>query len=301
MASTSGKQKILSPESFKNISKLGLRAREVVEGFSAGLHKSRAFGQNVEFAEFREYTKGDDIKHIDWKVYARTDRYYIKQFEEETAMKAYLLIDTSNSMGYATNPRAQSKLVYSMNLAAALAYLLVKQNDSVGLASFSGHLQKFIPPRSSPQHLTEIWKTLEGIEAEGPTNIPQILHILANSMKKRGLLILLSDLYDHPMEIIRGLSHFRHKKFEVIVFHVMDHDELDFPFKGNFKFHDMETGDITECSARSIRSAYLEEINRFIEFIREGCFRANIDYCLLDTATPVDLALYKYLSHRRGM
>ena len=278
------------------LSRIGLRARVAVEGLMAGIHRSRSFGWNIEFADYREYTKGDDIRHIDWRVFARTDRFYIKQFEEETNMRVYLVLDQSRSMDYTSGD--DSKLNYAATLAAVLAYLFVRQRDSVGLVSFDRQIRQFLPPRKSPHHLRRIWETLEGLEPGEETDVRGNLHSLAGMVRRRGLMILISDLLDDPEAMIHGLAHFRHKKFEVIVLHVLDPAEVEFPFRGNSIFQDMESTKWVETSPRAIRKAYREALEGFMETVRRGCHQANVDYEFLPTSTPVERALLRYLSLR---
>jgi uncharacterized protein (DUF58 family) len=280
----------------RHLSRLGLRARTAVEGLISGIHKSRSHGWNVEFADFREYTKGDDIRHIDWKVYARTERFFIKQFEEETNMRVYIVVDQSRSMAYTEG--GTTKLEYACSLAAALSYLLIRQGDSVGLVTFDNEMREYLPPRNSPRHLELIWKVLEGIEAGGGTDVTANLHYLAARVRRRGLVILISDLFDRTRDVLKGLAHFRHKKFEVITFHVLDPAELEFPFEGNTLFLDMETDRSVETSPGSIRGNYLSLFDEFLEGVRRGCTQTGVDYHMIRTDTPVHLALLHYLSLR---
>jgi len=280
----------------RHLSRLGLRARTAVEGLVSGIHKSRSHGWNVEFADFREYARGDDIRFIDWKVYARTERFYIRQFEEETNMRAYIVVDQSHSMGFSGN--GQTKLEYASVLAAALSYLFVRQGDSVGLVTFDQAMREYLPPRNSPRHLELIWRTLERIEAGGATDVTGNLHYLAARVRRRGLVILVSDLMDRTRDLMKGLAHCRNKKFEVIVFHVLDPVEMEFPFEGNSIFLDMESDRRVETSPRAIREAYLALFDEFLDIVRRGCRQNGVDYHLMRTDIPVDLALLRYLSLR---
>lgn len=222
-------RKFLDPLVVSKLSNLELRARLVVEGFIAGLHKSPYKGFSVEFAEHRQYMPGDPIKNIDWKVYARRDRIYVKEFEEETNLRVYLLVDSSASMGYSSATRV-SKLNYSCSLAAALSYLMLRQQDSVGLLTFTSQIKTYIPPRSSKSHLRVILTELNKLSAGETTNVSKSLELLARRIRRRGLIILFSDLMDNQQAVLTGLKHFRHRKHEVIVFHVLDESEIDFPF-----------------------------------------------------------------------
>lgn len=280
----------------KHLSRLGLRARTAVEGLISGIHRSHSYGWNVEFADFREYTRGDDIRYIDWKVFARTDRFFIKQFEEETNMRVYVVVDQSQSMAYRSN--GNSKLAYACTLAAALSYLFVRQGDSVGLVAFDNEMRSYLPPRNSPPHLQRVWRTLEEMEAGGGTDVMRNLRYLAARVRRRGLLVLVSDLFDQPEQILKGLSHFRNKKFEVIAFQILDPAEIEFPFRGNTVFLDMESSSWVETSARAIRETYLSLFNSFLETVRRGCHQTGVDYQLIRTDTPVERALVQYLSLR---
>lgn len=280
----------------KHLSRLGLRARTAVEGLISGIHRSHAYGWNVEFADFREYTKGDDIRYIDWKVFARTDRFFIKQFEEETNMRVYVVVDQSQSMAYKSN--GQGKIAYACTLAAALSYLFVRQGDSVGLVTFDKEMRAYLPPRNTPMHLQRVWKTLEELEPGGTTDVTRNLRYLAARVRRRGLLILISDLLDRPERVITGLSHFRHKKFEAIAFHILDPAEVEFPFQGNTVFRDMESRRWVETSARAVRDTYLDLFNSFLETVRGGCRQTGVDYQLIRTDIPIERALLQYLSLR---
>lgn len=297
MARATSMGRRVDPEGLAAASKIGLRARIAVEGFIQGLHKSNQKGFNVEFADFREYSKGDDTRHIDWRVYARTDKFFIRQYEEETSMRVYLIVDQSRSMEYGEGDR--NKLNYACRAAAALAYLMVKQGDAVSLITFNQGVEQYLPPRNSPQQLQRVWQTLEGLEGSKATNIPETLHSLANTIKRRGLIILLSDLFDYPGKILKGLAHFRRKRFEVIAFHVLTRDEIEFPFSGDYKFRDMERDTQVETSSHAIRSAYLEEFRKYQTQMEKGCRQNSIDYELLDTSKDLNDALLAYLVRRQ--
>lgn len=282
-----------------SLSKIGLRARTVVDGFITGTHRSHNRGWNVEFAEFREYVKGDDIRHIDWKVYGRTDRYYIKEFEEDTSMKTYLLLDQSRSMSFGSGE--MTKLEYGALVASALSYLLIRQQDSVGLLTFDEDVVKFLPPQSSLMQLNRIWQQLEATEPGQKTAIPKILRNLAASLKRRGLIILISDLLDDPEEILHGLGHFRLRKCEVIVFHILDRAELDFPYRGYLCFEELESERRMNIHSRAVRSAYLKSLGDYLGKIRQGCFRSNLDYLLWPTDEPLERFLYQFLLRRQRL
>ncbi len=250
----------LNPEIVSRLDNLSLRARLVVEGFIIGLHRSPYHGFSVEFAEHRAYGPGDEIRHVDWRLYAKTDRYYVKQFEEETNLKSYLLLDQSRSMTFSSH--SVSKLAYAQTLAAALAYLMLKQQDAIGLALFDSQLRHYLPPRAKPSHLDAILGRMSHIQPGPETAIAPVLHQLAESIVKRGLIILISDLFDDPDQIMMGLKHFRHKHHEVIVFHILDPQELEFAFSTRTRFRDLETGELISTEPWHIRKAYRERFLR---------------------------------------
>lgn len=276
---------------------MDLRARLVVEGFITGLHKSPYHGFSVEFAEHRQYMPGDEIKHVDWKVYGKTDRFYVKQFEEETNLKCYILIDASASMGYASN--GVSKLEYASYLAGALTYLMIRQRDAAGLIVFDDRIRKYLPPKSVTTYLYQILKELELTQSSSKTNISLALHQMAERVKRRGLIIVLSDLFDDPHKVISGLRHFRHKKNEVIVFHIMDPLELSFEFKNDAVFKDLETGEELSTQPWHIRQEYQQEVQQFIKNYKKVCRENNVDYVNLSTAEDYDRALFEYLLKRK--
>lgn len=276
-----------------------MKARLVVEGFIAGLHRSPYHGFSVEFAEHRQYMPGDPLRNIDWKVYGKTDRYFVKEFEEETNLKAYLLLDISGSMGYSSN--GINKLEYGSYLCAALSYLMLKQRDSVGLVIFDQKIKKYIPPKSTLSHLHNILRELDKLSPSEPTNISSTLHQMAEKIKRRGLIILLSDLFDQPEEIISGLKHFRHKKHEVIVFHILDPKEQSFAFENEAVFKDLETNEEIMTSPWQIRKEYQERLKELLNRYTLECRESMIDYVLLDTSVPFDRALFSYLNKRQRL
>ncbi|OGC76498.1 MAG: hypothetical protein A2145_02280 [candidate division Zixibacteria bacterium RBG_16_40_9] len=292
-------RKFLRPDIVSRLSGLEIKARLVVEGFIAGLHRSPYHGFSVEFAEHRQYMPGDPIRNIDWKVYSRTDRFFVKEFEEETNLKAYLLVDTSGSMGYHSN--GISKLEYSSYLCAALSYLMLQQRDSVGLVVFDQKIQKYIPPKSAATHLHVLLSELDKIQASQTTNVSSALHEMAERIKRRGLIILLSDLFDYPDKIMSGLKHFRHRKHEVIVFHILDPRERDFSFPQEAIFKDIETSEEILTSPWQIQKDYQARLQEWIEKYRLESRESLIDYVLLDTSIPFDQALFAYLSKRQRL
>ena len=291
------KRKYLHPEMVAKLNNMALRARLVVEGYIIGMHKSPYHGFSVEFAEHRAYGPGDEIRHVDWKLYGKTDRYYIKQFEEETNLRSYLLLDTSKSMTYASHKI--SKLDYGSYLAAAMTYLMLAQQDGVSISLFDDGIKRYVPPRSTPGHLNTVLAQLENLSTGEDTRIAPALHHLAERIKKRGLIILISDLIDDAEEVLTGLKHFRHKKHEVIVFHLLDPKETEFDFSVRTRFTDMETGDQITTEPWQIQSAYQRVVKQFQEKYKMECRKRNIDYVPLYTNQDLDLALTGYLKKRK--
>lgn len=288
--------RFLDPKILSKISNMELRARTVVEGFIYGLHRSPYRGFSVEFAEYREYTPGDDIRFIDWKVFARSDRYYLKEFEEETNLNCHILLDTSASMKYASS--GVSKLEYAAYLAASLAYLIFQQRDGVGLMSFSDEIGQIIPARNRRGHLMSILRYLENLMPAKQTELSLPLHQIAETISKKGLVILISDLLDDPDSVIEGLQHIRFKGHDLIVFNIMDDAELKFPFKNATKFVDFETGNQHMAIPPMVRDSYLRRLNTHIDHFKKGCGRLQADYHLLNTSKPLDFALFRYLTNR---
>lgn len=293
-------RKYLQPDVVARLANMELIARLVVEGFITGLHKSPYHGFSVEFAEHRQYMPGDDLKYLDWKILGRTDRYYIKEFEEETNLKAYVILDASRSMAYSSNGR-MTKLSYASYIAAALAYLMVQQRDAVGLTVFDENIRTYMPPHATKSYLKQILRQLETLEGSNKTGTAKTLHEIAERIKRRGLVIILSDLFDKPAEVTSALKHFRHKKNEVIVMQVLDPLERSFAFGSDAIFKDMETGEQLTTQPYHIQRAYQQEMRKFIDSYKKECRENNIDYVLLDTATPFHQALLHYLSKRQRM
>jgi uncharacterized protein (DUF58 family) len=295
-------RKYLDPATVGRLASIELKARLVVEGFIVGLHKSPYHGFSVEFAEHRQYMPGDDIKHLDWKVYGKSDRFYIKQFEEETNLKGYILLDASASMGY-RSPDAKinaglTKLEYGSYLAAALAYLMLRQQDAPGLLVFDEHIRSYIPPHGARSHINNILRQLDKTQPSAKTESSAAFHELADRIKRRGLIIVISDLLDEPDKMLAGLKHFRHRKHEVIVFQVLDPFERNFNYSAEARFRDLETGEMLLTNPYQIRQAYTERLAEFIETFSRGCRESQIDYHLLDTSVPFDKALFGYLAKR---
>ncbi len=288
------------PDKVAKLKNLNLLARHAVEGFISGLHRSPHRGFSVEFSEHREYTPGDDIRHLDWVAWGRTDRYYIKQYEQETNLRSYILLDVSNSMAYRYGG-AVSKFTYGCFLAACLSYLMCRQQDVVGVIAFDEDVRFHLPPGSTPAHLDRIFKRLEETSPGRRTAIASTFHELANMIAKRGLVIIISDLYDDQSEIIRALQHFVYKKHQIIIFHVMDPSEVELPFKRILSLVDMETGERLQVDPRFVKDAYQQEIAAFIDRYRRECSERNIEYALTQTDVPYDRMLLNYLASRRAL
>ena len=284
------------PQILAKMKNLSLRARFVVDGVMVGIHPSRAKGLSSEFEEHREYSQGDDVRHVDWKAYGKFDRYYIKEYREATNLKSYILLDASASMGYASD--GWSKYDYGSTLSASLAYLLLKQQDAVGLITFSKKMEKILPSTAAPGHFFNILRELENGKPRGETGGGAVLQELAGSLGRRGMIILISDLLDKSEEVMRGLKQLRSRGSEVIVFHLLDRDELEFPFEEPTLFQDLETEMKLLTDPPSVRSAYLKTIQALIEGYRQGCASCQIDYSLFNTSTGLDRALVRYLTWR---
>ena len=292
-------EQYLKPEVIRQISRLDLRAQFVVRGFLQGMHSSPFHGFSVEFSEHRKYTRGDDPKDIDWLVYAKTDKYYIKKFEAETNITGYLVMDLSGSMGY-TFRQELTKFDYAICLAAALAYLMIHQQDQVGLVSFDQSVQACLPPKSKRAQLGTLLSTLARLKPSGETNVAGSLQQLAAMLKHRSLLMVFSDLLGEPHPTIQSLRQLRHKGHDIILFHVLDEAETTFPFTGATKFEDLETRQTVEVDASGFRSDYLQQLNDFRDLLQQECFQSGIDYVPLDTSMPFDRALLEYLSSRKA-
>ena len=290
------KRKYLRPETVALLNSMSLRARLVVEGYIIGHHRSPYHGFSVEFAEHRSYGPGDEIKHIDWKLFGKTDRLYVKRYEEETNLRAHIILDTSKSMLYSS--AEVSKLSYANSLAASLSYLMINQQDAVGIAKFSEKIDTFIPPKARPSHLNLILSQLDDKDSGNDTQIGMVLHELADRIKKRGMVILISDLLDKPENIMKGLKHFRHQNQEVIVFHIQDRKESEFDFDTRTKFFDMETGEEIVTEPWHIQSSYNELISKLESNYKSNCRENLIDYVPLFTDQSLDIGITEYLIKR---
>jgi uncharacterized protein (DUF58 family) len=289
-------RRFLDPAVVARLGTLEMRARTVVEGFISGLHRSPFKGFSVEFAEYRQYIHGDDLSTIDWKVFARSDRYYVKKFEEETNLNCQLMIDVSGSMAYGS--RGITKFEYAACLAASLGYLMNRQRDGVGLTAFDDRIAAALPASTRPGHLRNLLITLDRLTPGNRTNVSKPLHQLADSMNRRGMVVLISDLLDDTEAIIRGLKHFQYRGSDVLVFQILDPDELEFPFDRATRFEDLETSEEVMAVPGLVRSHYLQQMSDLIERYRRELGTAGIDYQLLSTKQPLEMALLAYLSTR---
>jgi len=291
-------QKYLSPRTLAKLEGLELRARHVVEGYVSGMHRSPYHGFSVEFAEHREYVHGDDLRYLDWKLFGRTDKFYLKQYEDETNLICYLLLDTSESMRYQSDPELLSKLEYGQCAAASLAWLVLSQQDAAGLATFDSQVKSLVRPACSASQLKQIIHAIDTVTSEAKTELGPILHDLAERFRRRGIVVLFSDLFDDPRSLLAGVKHLRHRRHDVVVFHLLDPAEMEFPFDGMTLFKGMEQTVETTADAPSLRKAYLEELGRFVDTIRKGCREHQADYRLIRTDASLDEALVEYLASR---
>ena len=292
-------RKYLDPKILARLKGLRLRARLIVEGYVSGVHRSPFHGFSIEFAEHREYAPGDDLRYLDWKVFGRTDKYYLKQFEEETNLICYLLLDTSESMRYQSPAAAMSKLEYAQCAAASLAYLILQQQDSVGLVTFDQEIRALVRASSNPSHMEQLVRVMEESAPERKTATGAIFHELAERLKKRGIIIVLSDLFDDVDAMMAGLKHFRHRRHEVVLLHVLDPAELDFPFQQPTLFRGLEQLPDVLAEPRGLRRAYLREFNQFVHRLKQGCRMQQIDYAQMRTDQSLEVALSSYLASRR--
>ena len=292
--------RFLRPEVIRTVSRLDLRARFIVEGFLQGINRSTFHGFSSEFSDYRDYVAGDDPSYIDWKLYARTDKYYVKRFQAETNMRCMLLIDTSASMHYASEgPGALTKLEYAAALAASLGYMMIRQQDRVGLMTMDTRVRSHVPPRSKKVHLFAILETLMRAEATRRTDLAKALESAAPLIRRKGLVILFSDLLDEPGPVVKQLRHLKHRGQDVIVFQILDPAELRFPFHGPRHFADPETGLEIAADADVVRKAYVERLRQLLRAYRKELRSHDIQYLLLDTSTPYQKALLKFLTYRR--
>ena len=295
-----GYKNLLDPSIIPKINSLELRARLVVEGFMVGMHKSPYHGFSVEFTQHRPYMQGDGLKDVDWKVYGKTEKFYIKQYEEETNLRSYILLDVSKSMQFSSGNNA-SKLEYASTLAAALSYLMMKQQDAFGLTLYSDKIVQYLPPKATKSYLRQILKSLVSVKASDTTNTAACLNIVAEKIKRRGLVIIISDLFDDIDSVISALKHFSYQKNEIIVFQILDPIERNFAFGRDAIFKDMESEEELTTQPYQIQKAYKLAMEEFIGKIKSECLNSKIDFNVIDTSTPFDKALMSYIQKRRRL
>ena len=289
----------LAPAELQKIANLQVVARLVVEGFFSGLHKSPHKGFSVEFAQHRQYVQGDEIRRLDWKVFGKTDRYYVREFEEETNLRATILLDLSGSMGYGGGKT--TKVEYAKRLAAALSYLMIQQRDTVGLVTFDSKIRRYIPPRSGVGHMRVMLDELQSSKPGGETELSDVFNELVPRIHRRGLLIILSDCFGDVKDLISALAHFRFARHEILLFQILDRDELEFPFKHWMQFESMEQEEQHRLiDAAQFRTSYLENLKKFQEELTRGCHRHRIDLVPMVTDQPYAEALAAYLTRRLG-
>ena len=291
--------KSLDPRTLAKLQGLRLRARRIVEGFVAGLHRSPYRGFSVEFAEHREYVPGDDIRHLDWKVFGRTDKFYLKQYEDETNLICYLALDVSESMSYRGPDSPLSKLEYAQCIAAALAWLVLQNQDAVGLITFDRQIRDYVPPSNSPSRLNELLSIMEQVPSANKTAIGDTFQQLAQKLTKRGVVLVISDLFDEAKSVLNGLRHLRHRQHDLAVLQILDPAELSLPFDRPTLFRGLEGMPDLTTQPRTIRAAYQAELNGFLKQLKRGCLDNEIDYRLVSTDQSVDVALSAFLSSRR--
>jgi uncharacterized protein (DUF58 family) len=296
MAKDDDPRRFLDPATIARIGRLDLRARQVVEGFISGMHKSPFFGQSVEFVQHREYVPGDDIRHMDWKVWSRTERFYLKQFEAETNLRATLVVDTSESMLYGNGP--MNKYEYACTAAACLGYLIIRQQDSAGLVSFGFDVRQALPARSNQTQIDGMARALATSKPAEKTDIQKVLARVAETVPSRGVVILFSDLLTDREPIFKGLEMLRHRRHDVVVFHILDDDELTFPFGGMTRFEGLEELPHLFCDPKALRDSYLEVLEEYLTEVRRGCTRLGVDYFLIRTSDYLDAVLSRFLFAR---
>ena len=292
-------KRFLHPEAIKRIARMDLRARHVVEGYLSGMHRSPHFGQSVEFRQHRQYTPGDDLRHVDWQVWARQDRLYIKQYESDEKMQVNLLVDVSNSMTFGSGHL--NKFDYGATIAVSLAYLALKNQDSVGCVTFDSQIRDRLRPMSRKNQLQSIMTVLNAATLEKKTDLNHIFQTTAEAFPKRGMMVVVSDLLSDVEATLKGLRLLAQRGHDVLVFHVMDDEEVDFPFTGPTKFEDMESDVTLNCNPKALRAGYLEALQTFLDDLRHGCAKSAIQYALVKTGDPLDAVIAEFLSARMGM
>ena len=292
---------LLAPASLAKLSKLELVAKQFMDGYVQGLHRSPHLGFALDFAQHRQYTPGDDIKRLDWRVFAKADRFYIKQYEVSTTLRAHLILDASGSMAYKGQNDAMSKFRYAQFITACLAYLILHQQDAAGLVTFDNKIRDMLPPKTAPSHLLRMIRTIDGCRAEKESAIAPLLHDVAERLKQRGLVIIVSDLIDNAADIVEALHHLRHKRHEVMLLQVMADDELTFPFRKWSLFESMERDDFRlKLDPALVRARYMDNLSSHMQTIKEGTSKLAIQHVLLNTSKPFDEALVSYLARRMG-
>ncbi|MBC8356271.1 MAG: DUF58 domain-containing protein [Planctomycetes bacterium] len=292
--------KSLDPQTLAKLQGLQLRARRIVEGFVAGLHRSPYRGFSVEFAEHREYVPGDDIRHLDWKVFGRTDKFYLKQYEDETNLICYIALDVSESMAYRGPDSPLSKLEYAQCIAATVAWLVLQSQDAVGLVTFDDQVREYVAPSNSPTRLNELLSIMESKPSSNKTAIGSTFQQLAQKLSKRGVVLVISDLFDEAKSVLNGLRQLRHRQHDLAVLQILDPAELDLPFDRPTVFRGLEGMPKIAAQPRAIRTAYKAELDSFLQQIKRGCLDNEIDYRLVPTDQPLDVALSAFLSSRQS-
>jgi uncharacterized protein (DUF58 family) len=289
-------RRFLHPETIAKISRLDVRAQKVVEGFISGMHKSPMFGHSIEFVQHREYTSGDDIRHLDWKVWSKTDRYYIKQYEAETNLRSTMVVDVSESMHYGRG--AMNKYNYACTIAACLSHLLLRQQDAVGTVTFDSDVRQIVPARSQQTHIDALCNAMHISKPREKTDIERILRRVTETVAQRGMIVLISDFLVDREPLLRGLEMLCQRRHDILVFHVLDDDEMSFPFSGTTRFEGMEELPQLLCDPRALRDGYMEALEEYLVEVRRGCTRLGIDYQLVRTGDYLDAVLTKFLHHR---
>lgn len=292
-------RRFLHPETVARIARLDLRAKQVVEGFLTGMHRSPFFGHSIEFRQHRDYTSGDDLRHLDWKVWSKTDRFYIKQYEAETNLRAHFVVDVSASMHYGNG--ALNKYNYACTAAACLAYLILRQQDAVGMTTFDESVRQVIPTRSQQTHIQAIISAMHVSKPRDKTDIEKILKRVAENAPGRGMIVLFSDLLVDREPLFRGLDMLRHNRHDILLFHILDEEELTFPFAGTTRFEGMEEIEEILCDPRALRDGYVEALQEYLTEVRRGCSKRGIDYQLVHTREYLDAVLSKFLHFREAM
>lgn len=292
-------RRFLHPQTIAKISRLDLRAKQVVEGFISGMHKSPIFGHSVEFVQHREYTVGDDIRHLDWKVWSKTDRFYVKQYEAETNLRCHFVVDVSESMHYGRG--ALNKYEYASTAAACMAYLLLRQQDAAGMITFDENVRQIVPTRSQITHIDALCNAMHVSKPREKTDIFSILKRVTESIPGRGMVVIVSDFLVDREPLIKGLEMLCQRKHDILAFHVMDEDEMTFPFTGTTRFEGMEEMPHLLCDPRALRDGYLEALEEYLVEVRRGCTRLGIDYQLVKTGDSLEAILTKFLNYRQDV